>query len=202
MPQYPLPYQILIADCAMSDVKSVLFICNPGFRWFSPDTGSEEKVPDLLLLDINLPRINGIEAAKTIRSTNPNLKIIVVTMHNHSGMVHTAREMHLNGYILKDSTSQTLLTGIETVLDGRVFFDPKLNKKKETVDEFANLWTLTHREKQVVAGLVAGKKAEEIAMQLGLSYETIKTHRKNIYFKLEINSLAELINMFRDSGIE
>lgn len=157
--------------------------------------------PDLLLLDINLPGLNGLEAAQTIRTSYPEIQIIVVTMYNQTRMVKLAKSRGLEGYILKDSPSQILITGIETVLTGGTYFDPGLSGKPETNDAVSNQFMLTLREKQVIKGLVSGQKAKELADELGLTYETVKSHRKNIYLKLEISSLAELILLFRNTDL-
>ena len=197
-----MPYKLLIADDHRMFSEALCELLKPTYQSVSQvfDGSSlihcvgKEK-PDLILLDINLPRLNGLLAAEQLRKTDPTLKIIIVSMYNHASMIATAKKLALNGYVLKDSSSQMLLDAIENVLEGRQFFDPKLQKKFEGNDTFSNQWILTNREKEIVQKLVSGTKAEVIASELGLSYETIKSHRKNIYLKLEINSLAELIHL-------
>ncbi len=157
--------------------------------------------PDLLLLDINLPGLNGLEAAQTIRSSYPDIRIIVVTMYNQARMVKLAKSIGLEGYILKDSPSQILISAIEAVLTGEKYFDPGLSDNADADDAVFNQLMLTLREKQVIQGLINGEKAKDLADKLGMTYETVKSHRKNIYFKLEISSLAELILLFRDRDL-
>lgn len=157
--------------------------------------------PDLLLLDINLPNLNGIEAARMLRRNTPSLKIILVTMYNHSHFVSEAKSIGLEGYLLKDSPSDVLIDGIKTVLSGGYFFDPKLQKQNNsTDDDFVKGFLLSRREKDVIKGLLAGKTSEQIANDLSIAYETVKSHRKNIYLKLGINSLVELIHISREQG--
>ncbi|RDB05899.1 response regulator [Runella aurantiaca] len=159
----------------------------------------QKNMPDLLLLDINLPKLNGIEIASKLRKDYPDIKIIVVTMYNQAHVVESAIALNIEGYVLKDSPSQLLLEAIEKVLSGQKFFDPKLHKKVIINDDaFTNQLLLTKREREVAEKLIAGKKAETIAQEMGVGYETVKSYRKNIYLKLGVNSLAELINLMRD----
>ncbi len=158
----------------------------------------QQEKPDLLLLDINLPKLNGIEVARKLRRDYPDIKIIVVTMYNQSHVIEAAGALGVEGYLLKDSPSQLLLEAIARVLDGKTFFDPKLQKKSAVQeDAFPNHLLLTKREREVVDKLITGQKAEDIANALGIGYETVKSYRKNIYLKLGVNSLAELINLIR-----
>ncbi|MCD8538905.1 MAG: response regulator transcription factor, partial [Leadbetterella sp.] len=94
------------------------------------------------------------------------------------------------GYVLKDSPLPILFKAIEEVLAGGRYYDPKLRQEKAGS---ADKWELTEREKLIICRLVNGKKAAEIARELNIGYETVKTHRKNIYLKLNINSITELI---------
>jgi len=151
----------------------------------------------LLLLDINLPGINGIEAARSIRQHTPTLKIILVTMYNHVHFIAEAKTLSLEGYILKDSPSEVLVNGIHTVLAGNRFFDPKLQKLPDSTNDFVKGFLISKREKEVIKGLISGKTAEQISDELCISYETVKSHRKNIYLKLEINSIIELVHFGR-----
>lgn len=161
-----------------------------------------QEVPDLLLLDINLPKYNGLELAEKIRRDYSSVKIIIVTMYNQVHLVEAAHSLGLEGYVLKDSPSQVLLEAIETVSQGQTFFDPKLRKKtKAEEDAFSSRLLLTKREKQVVEKLITGQKAEDIAIDLGIGYETVKSYRKNIYLKLGVNNLAELIHKVRDWNV-
>ncbi|WP_158281263.1 response regulator [Dyadobacter jejuensis] len=152
--------------------------------------------PDLLLLDINLPRLDGLEAAAQIRDILPDQKIIIVSMYNQKRMVDKVKVLALNGYILKDSSSHTLLTGIKKVLDGEIFIDPDITKRQKAPDGFSKSANLTAREKQIIRGLVDGQSASDIATKINLAHETVKSYRKNIYLKLEINSVVELVKMF------
>lgn len=195
---------ILIADDHRMFNDAVVGILRPifGLIWQVFDGADlpyavQAHSPDLLLLDINLPNLNGLEAARTLRQQVPRLKIILVTMYNHSHFVAEAQTLGLEGYLLKDSPSDVLINGIQTVLEGNRFFDPKLQKIPELSDDFVKSFLLTRREKEVIKGLVLGKNAEQIADELCVAYETVKSHRKNIYLKLGINSIVELVRISR-----
>ncbi|GAB3946595.1 response regulator transcription factor [Spirosoma harenae] len=156
--------------------------------------------PDLLLLDINLPNLNGLDAARVLRQQVPTLKILLVTMYNHAHFVAEAKALDLEGYLLKDSPSDVLINGIHSVLNGARFFDPKLQSPPNPADDFVKGFLLSRREKEIIKGLVSGKTAEQLADELHITYETVKSHRKNIYLKLGINSLVELIHISRTQG--
>ncbi|WP_020600081.1 response regulator [Spirosoma panaciterrae] len=198
---------ILIADDHRMFNDAVAGMLRPifGLVWqvfdgFDLQYAIQTHSPDLLLLDINLPNLNGLEAARTLRLQVPKLKIILVTMYNHSHFVTEAQTLGLEGYLLKDSPSEVLINGIQTVLDGNRFFDPKLQKMPELSDDFVKSFLLTRREKEIIKGLVSGKSAEQIANELCIAYETVKSHRKNIYLKLGINSIVELVRISRAQG--
>jgi len=150
----------------------------------------QKERPQLLLLDIRFPDANGLELAGVVKSMFPAVKIIMVTMYNELRMVRLSQQVGADGYVLKDSPPQILFEAIEEILSGGRYYDPKLKQEKYGA---SGQWELTDKEKLIISRLVKGKKASEIAQELGVGYETVKTHRKNIYLKLNINSLAELM---------
>lgn len=150
----------------------------------------QKERPHLLLLDIRFPDANGLELAGVVKSMFPAVKIIMVTMYNELRMVRLSQQVGADGYVLKDSPPQILFEAIEEILSGGRYYDPKLKQEKYGA---SGQWELTDKEKLIISRLVKGKKASEIAQELGVGYETVKTHRKNIYLKLNINSLAELM---------
>ncbi|MBX2950854.1 MAG: response regulator transcription factor [Leadbetterella sp.] len=150
----------------------------------------QKERPQLLLLDIRFPDANGLELAGVVKSMFPAVKIIMVTMYNELRMIRLSQQVGADGYVLKDSPPQILFEAIEEILSGGRYYDPKLKQEKYGA---SGQWELTEKEKLIISRLVKGKKASEIAQELGVGYETVKTHRKNIYLKLNINSLAELM---------
>jgi DNA-binding NarL/FixJ family response regulator len=201
------PASILIADDhrLFSDAVAGMLRSGFGTIWQAFDAHElfyniQVHAPDLLLLDINLPKTNGIEAARSIRQNMPTLKIILVTMYNHAHFIAEAETLGLEGYILKDSPSEVLIKGIHTVLAGNRYFDPKLQKPPALTNEFVKGFLISKREQEVIKGLISGKTAEQISDELCIAYETVKSHRRNIYLKLGINSLIELVHFGRTQG--
>lgn len=121
-------------------------------------------------------------------------------MYNHAHFIAEAETLGLEGYILKDSPSEVLINGIHTVLAGNRYFDPKLQKPADSTNEFVKGFLISKREQEVIKRLIAGKSAEQISDELCIAYETVKSHRRNIYLKLEINSLIELVHFGRTQG--
>ncbi|WP_428657209.1 response regulator [Runella sp.] len=166
----------------------------------------QEQNPDLVVLDINLQGINGIELGKKAVSNFPNLKVIILTMYNQSKLLEEARKAGLHGYMLKDATTPELLTGLRAVLGGKTYFDRKVADWEQTPDDpfgddFARKLNLTFRELEIIQLVKEGLNNEQMAERLGVSFFTIKTHRKNIHFKLGINNVAELIQFAIKHGV-
>ncbi len=154
--------------------------------------------PDLIILDINLQGINGIDLGKKIAADFPKTKVMILTMYNQPKLLEEVRKMGLHGYLLKDATTPQLLTAIRSVLAGNPYFDTKVTNTELLTndpfgDDFAQRLNLTFREVEIIQLIKEGLTNEQIAEQLNLSFFTIKTHRKNIHFKLGINNVAELI---------
>jgi DNA-binding NarL/FixJ family response regulator len=154
--------------------------------------------PELIVLDINLQGISGIDLGKKIVADFPKIKVMVLTMYNQSKLLDEVRQAGLHGYLLKDATTPELLMAIQSVLAGNSYFDPNVTKAELLSDDpfgddFARRLNLTFREVEIIRLIKEGLTNEQIAEELNLSFFTIKTHRKNIYFKLGINNVAELI---------
>lgn len=160
--------------------------------------------PDIVMLDINLPHRKGLEIGREIKQLYPKIKVVFLSMYNESGFVNVAKEMNADGYLLKDSESHTLINALSQINAGGVFFDPSLTLAKHNLhhdDYFAKTYSLSKREVEIIKLMKEGKTTESIAQQLFVSFETIKSHRKNIYLKLGIASLAELILFAVEEGI-
>lgn len=153
--------------------------------------------PAVLLLDINLNGINGIQLGKVLKGDFPDLKIIIITMYENLTFLAQSKEAELNGYLLKDCETSELLNGIKEVLNGGTCFVEMENDffESETFkDSFLEKYNITEREMEIMNHLKNGRTNEEIAKRLFLSFHTVKTHRKNIYNKLGVSNVAELID--------
>lgn len=159
--------------------------------------------PNLIFLDINLPDGSGIELSRNILKDFPNIKIILLTMYDDQQMLKEAKKAGVHGYILKNSSKKELLQGIFTVLEGKMYFDEKLKNKTEVQnkDNFSKKHNLTERESEIIRLVKAGLDSYQIAEKMSLSYLTIKTHRRNIHFKIGTSSTPEMIRFANENGI-
>ena len=163
-------------------------------------TMATEQSPDVMLMDIALPLLNGLDAARQIKHVNPSIQIVFVTFHTNRDYVREAFEAGASGYVLKQSPSSELLSAIKEVYNGRFFLSSLVVDRfvagKLTVGEMnpLNLFTaLTPRQREVLQLVAEGKLAKEIASQLHLSVKTVEFHKKQVMDKLNLQTSAELI---------
>lgn len=159
-----------------------------------------DESPDLLILDLNLPDINGLEVLKEIRSVNSQLKILIFTMHVDAYLVKKVKSMGANGYLLKDFGTAELLEAIESIFAGEYYISPSLQDEENSLND-ASKFRLTLREKEIISYSAEGRSSSEIAELLYLSPHTINTHRRNIYKKLGLTNIKELIKFAYDEGL-
>lgn len=151
----------------------------------------EKDLPDVLLLDINMPEMNGLEVLQYIRKNKIDVKVIVLTVHNEVEYLLKAVDMKVDGYILKDSETEILIKGILTVNQGEKYIQPELipllNSRMINRDvEKEKLKSLTKREIEVLKNIAAGSLNKEIAINLGISERTVKNHISNIFKKIDV----------------
>ena len=151
----------------------------------------EKDLPDVLLLDINMPEMNGLEVLQYIRKNKFDVKVIVLTVHNEVEYLLKAVDMKVDGYILKDSETEILIKGIFTVNQGEKYIQPELipllNSRMINRDvEKEKLKSLTKREIEVLKDIAAGSLNKEIAINLGISERTVKNHISNIFKKIDV----------------
>jgi DNA-binding NarL/FixJ family response regulator len=162
--------------------------------------------PDVALLDITMPEMNGLEAARHIIDRLPQTKILVLTMHEEEAFFFEALSAGAAGYVLKGAPSEELLSALRAVLEGGVYLTPKLagNLVQDYLERHPqplvdNL--LTSREGEVLTLIAQGLSSREIADRLILSINTVKTHRLHIYQKLELRDRAGLIDYALRRGL-
>jgi DNA-binding NarL/FixJ family response regulator len=152
-------------------------------------------------MDVAMPGLNGIEAARQIVAKSPETAIVFLSMHSDEGYVLKALKAGARGYLLKDSADHDLINAVRAVTDGKAFFSPAISKmlvedyvrqmRERAVEDSFDL--LTTREREVLQLLAEGKNNKEVASLLNLSLYTVETHRGNIFQKLNLHSGAELI---------
>ena len=159
--------------------------------------------PQILFLDINLPDGNGIELAKTVVKDYPQIKIILLTMYDDHTLLKEAKKAGVHGYILKNTSKKDLLKAVKTVMEGDIFFDESVSKQSESInrEDFSKKTSLTEREIEIVRFVRDGFDSYQIADKMNLSYHTIKTHRRNIHFKIGTSTTSEMIKFANDNGI-
>lgn len=153
-------------------------------------------VPDVILLDINLPNKNGFKIAEEIKRSFSSIKIVFLTMYSEASFIEKAKLIEINGYMLKHSTKDELIVCLNAVLADKIYYDPKLDEPTINLhqkDIFVKQFAVSPRELDVINLIRKGLNSQEIAQKLSVSIETVKTHRKNIYFKLGVNSVFELV---------
>ncbi len=172
---------------------------------------TKELLPELILMDINMPNLNGIEAAKQIREFNKDVKIIILTMLDNERFIFEALTAGINGYIYKDSEITELAKAIEQVMEGEDYFNKEVTKKiidyhtGKNISEFYQETTqsnpLTKRELEVVKLVSEGYTSKVIAEKLFISPFTVVKHRKNIIKKLSAKNFNEVISYAIANGM-
>lgn len=166
---------------------------------------AEELHPDVILLDISMPLLNGIDAARQIRKTSPESKLIFVTMHSNPEYVREALSAGGSGYLLKRSAASELVPAIHAVFGGSIYITPILNKElagfMSTPETQLRSCLLTPRQREVVQLIAEGRAMKEIAFILNVSMKTVEYHKSCIYSKLGVRTTAALTKYALDNGI-
>lgn len=154
----------------------------------------ETYCPDIVLMDINMPEVDGLEGLKLIKTNHPDVKVLMQTAFDDSDKIFTSIKNGANGYILKNDKPLRILQAIQEVYEGGAVMNPAIAQK--VLDYFKPNETkspLTNKETEVLAFLSDGLSYKMVADKLGISYSTVNTHTKRIYEKLHISSLGEAI---------
>jgi len=167
-----------------------------------------EKNPDVLLLDITMPLLNGIEAARHIKRERPSIKIVFVTMQLNRDYVREAFEAGGSGYVLKQAAASELMAAIREVQEGRFFLSPMISERYLDQDQELSVGQspaklfrrLTSRQREVLQLVAEGKPAKEIAALLYISVKTVEFHKKHLLSELNLRSTAELIRYAVEHG--
>jgi len=159
--------------------------------------------PDITILDISMPALNGLEAARQIVRSVAQTKVLVLTMHDSDPLIQQVLEAGARGYLLKSDASRDLVSAVDALRRNKTFFTPKVARlvldgylgrnQRESTDEEGVSFPLTHRQMEILQLLAEGKSTKEVASALGVSVKTAETHRANIMRRLDCHSVTELV---------
>jgi two-component system response regulator NreC len=166
-----------------------------------------ELEPDVLLLDLNMPGMDGFEVLRRVKRDHVELKVLVLTMHANPEYVQRVIQDGADGYLLKDSAVQDLVAAIDAVSEGRAYYSPQIQSRLAEIlragkeAEPRPLDALTDREREVLRLVAEGLATKEIAGRLDISSRTVETHRANIMRKLDLHSVARLTQFAIREGL-
>jgi len=215
--------RILIADdheLARRGIRSLLE-SHPGWEVCAEAKDGRDAVelatslkPDLVLLDIGMPNLNGLEAARQILATSPNAAILILTMHDSDNVIREVLRAGARGFLLKSDAGRDLVAAVEALETQKTFFTPRVSqmvldgflnreKKRSEIEDVANPSgdLLTAREREVIQLLAEGRTSKEVAVTLNLSVKTAETHRTNLMRKLGLHSVADVTRYAVRNGI-
>jgi DNA-binding NarL/FixJ family response regulator len=166
---------------------------------------------DVVLMDINMPEMDGLEATKQLKKTNPDLKILMLTMHSEPRFIKESLEIGAKGYVMKNISKDDLIKAIETVYQDKSYLDQDTQEKlinsissgedddDRNYDELAA--QITQRELEILQLIALGLTSQDIATKLFISKNTVETHRKNMLAKLNVNNTAALLKIAYKKGL-
>ncbi|MBA6327465.1 response regulator transcription factor [Colwellia sp. MB02u-6] len=162
---------------------------------------ANELKPNVILMDVSMPIMNGIDATEIITEQLPDTKVLIFTMHNSSEFVHSAIQAGAAGYILKDTSSEEVYFAIKAVTKGNSHFSRSIAKMLQESPLKIENDKLTTREQVILSFVAQGFSSKDIAKKLDISFRTVEAHRRNIKAKLNIESLADLVRFAINHGL-
>lgn len=204
-----MPTRILIADdhevvrhgiAALIKAHGQFEICAEATDGRDAVQKALELRPDIVIVDIAMPQLNGLEATRQIMHQRPSTKVLVLTMHDSEQVVRDVLEAGARGYLLKSDAGRDLMSALEAIQRNKTFFTSKISDMvlstflngRPSAPEVSGPG-LTSREREVIQLVAEGKSTKEVAVALGLSVKTADTHRSNLMRKLGVHSVSELV---------
>lgn len=168
-----------------------------------------ELEPDVIIMDIAMPLMNGIEAAKRIRKDLPNTKILILSMYSHEHYIHELLETGVSGYLLKDSSGRDIINAIQAAMKGETFLSPSISKKvvesylspRKSSSMEERYKQLSNREREVFQLIAEGHSTKRIGEMLYVSVSTVKSHKSNIMEKLGVYNPIQLVHFAIQLGL-
>ncbi|MCJ7596328.1 MAG: response regulator transcription factor [Desulfobacterales bacterium] len=212
------PYRVVIAEdyTILREGLKALLSSQPEFKVVAEAEDGRTAVrciqdhgPDIVLMDLSMPRMNGLEAIKEIKRSNPETKIIALTVHKAEEYVLATLQAGADGYVLKDATHSELVMAMLNVLDGKRYLSPGISEKviegylegRKTVKNQTAWDSLTQREREILKLIGEGYKNKEIADFLFISPKTVEKHRTNLMNKLDLHNIASLTALAFEKGL-
>ena len=205
------PFRILVADdhdLMRRGIKTLLEshagweVCGEAKTGREAVEKADDLKPDIIILDISMPELNGVEAARRIRKTSADTEILILSMHYSDQLIREIVDAGVRGYIMKSDSDRDLIIAVETLAKHKPFFTSHAtevilsnfssSRPAIALPELINK-RLTSREREIVQLLAEGKSSKEVASSLGISIKTAETHRANIMRKLDLHSVSELV---------
>lgn len=168
---------------------------------------TEQLQPDVILMDLNMPKISGLEVIKALNEKNYTIPIIILTTFNDDNLIKEGLSLGAKGYLLKDTTREELIRTVDSAIRGEVLLQPEITKslfapKKEQNQRTNSFNTsISERELFVLQAIARGCTSKEIAFDMGISERTVKAHLTNIYSKLHVDSRARAVAVAIEQGI-
>lgn len=206
------PCRILVVDdhevvrrglCGLLEAQTGWQICGEAANGREAVEKAERLKPDIVVLDISMPKLNGLEAARRIRKVAPKIGVLILTMHDSQQVVRDVLDAGAMGYVLKSDAGRDLVAAVDALCQHRTFFTSKVARMvldgylrshlRPSQGKAAVRDPLTAREREVLQLIAEGKSTKQVAEELGMSVKTAETHRTNIMRKLDLHSVGELI---------
>lgn len=170
----------------------------------------EQLKPDVVVMDITMPMLNGVEATRQIKKSHPRIKVIILSMHSHNRFISELFSLGASGYLLKDSSGTDIINAINAAVRGDTYLSPSISRQviedyvalKRTRSSREELYgQLSNREREVFQMIAEGRSTKQIADILCVSVSTVKTHRSNIMEKLQMDNISQLIHFAIELGL-
>jgi DNA-binding NarL/FixJ family response regulator len=207
-----MSFRIFVADdhevvrrglCALLQAQPDWEVCGEAADGREALEKTQKLKPDVIILDIGMPSLNGLEATRQILKINPQTKILILTLHDSDQVVREVLNAGARGFLLKSDAARDLVAAVEALRRDKTYFTSKVaamvlegflkNGTPTSVPAPPTRGRLTPREREIVQLLAEGKSTKEVAVALGLSVKTAETHRSNIMRKLELHSVSDLV---------
>ena len=211
-------YRIVIAEdhTILREGLRALFSSNPNLEIVGEAEDGREAIrcveklkPDLILTDLSMPRMTGMDAIREIKRCSPETKVLVLTVHRAEEYILATLQAGADGYLLKDSTQAELMMAVKHVLSGKHYIGPGISDKvlegyldgRRSLKTRTSWETLTHREREILKLIAEGYKNKEIAEDLCISVKTVEKHRSNIMEKLNLHNVQALTAFAIEKGL-